>query len=292
MQEQLQGFNLIRTARERPRVAIGQLIYILIWLGLIGVIIWYIVKQSIEYDEALDNPYITVSVIGKDEIVYPVITICNYGNGDDEPQPTLRYFGGSNVKEPKMRHFTTTNNFKCVIINEDLKSKAKTNGYSERLGDFELNSNQQTLVFYTDEKKVNRKPSELADLSFDVLQIIPDGAFSYISFTKVITKDLDDNEKVYFNYTVDIAVPYCNQEPKINPSLINPSTTDFNFKFQNMHEIHYEERVALTELDLVGNIFGFIGLLFQMFAWVHLLILGPWIAGLGFRSVWTAPQAK
>jgi hypothetical protein len=289
MIQQLQDkFNVVKTARERPRVALGQLLYLLIVLGLFGVILWYIVKQAQHYQESQQNPYTSISFQPQKEILYPVINLCTYYS-DNDPF-TVEYSQlGANF-DPSIRYYQTTGGFQCAALNEDQKAKAKGTGYKNALGEFLIPGISQAYIFYLDEKKVHRSKKEENDLPLFSVQFLPTGAYSYIVLSKIKTIDLDEEERIYFNYTIDIVEAYTSQTPEAD--LGTPDTTIFTLRFAVLHEEIHTEKAVATVLDVIGNIFGFISLLFLSFAWVHLLIMGPFIAGVGFRSVWTPPLAK
>jgi hypothetical protein len=288
----LKALNPITTARDRPRVAVGQVLYILIWLGLLGVIIWYIVKQSQEYDESLDNPYTALTLKRKDEIPFPVITVCTYYAQDKAFK--VSYFptedNEGKVGIPKFRYFVVPflgDGFKCVAINENLRV-AKGVGFSYRLGILQIDNPTQAYTFFMDETPQKRSNKELAILGDQNTQFIPTNAQTYFTLQKIRTKTLDGDQATFFNYTTSMVIPYTNRQDV--PNFATQGTTEFAFIYENLFEYLEEERAVTNVLDLIGNIFGFIGLLLMMFAWVHLLIMGPFIAGVGFRSVWSPPK--
>jgi len=283
----LRSLNPIATARDRPRVAVGQLLYILVWLGLLGVIIWYIVKQAQEYDESLDNPYTALTIKRKDTLEYPVITVCTFFADDPEFEVS---FEDVRINEPTIRYFNAPKYgaaFKCAEINENRVS-AKGTKFEQRLGVIRISDNVNSFTFFLDETRQKRSLKEVADIADRNTQFIPTGAQTYFTLRKIRTKSLDGDQATFFNYTSTLIVPYTNLEGL--PSFTTKGTTEFVFVYENLFEYLEEERAVSNVLDLIGNIFGFIGLLLMLFAWVHLLIMGPFIAGVGFRSVWSRPK--
>jgi len=283
----LRHLNPVANLKDRPRLCLGQLIYILIFLGLLGVVIWYITKEVKNYKESLRKPYTALTLKEQKEIDFPVITVCAFFRDDEPFNVTYKSLDQYNVKVgiPSLRKFHA-GGYLCWALNENLKSAKGTN-FRFRLGDFRISNAINGFTFYMDNYPQKRSSAELEVLADTSVQVIPTGALSYFSLRKIFTTDLMGETRIYFNYTINVFVSYGNQEN--STGLITPNNTQFNFYFENLHEFHQEEKAVATQLDVVGNVFGFISLLAMMFAWVHIFLIGPF-AGTGFRSVWRMPH--